>query len=718
MNRPPALPPGTGRVFRDPYGIPHLWGRSAEDLAYLQGYTAALDRAWQIEVARWRGEGRLAERIGRCGLDSDAFVRRAGLPAAVRTSYRRLGPAHQNWCAAYADGVNAGLPDGALRAGEFTRVGAVAGRWSPWTPIGVFAVTHLLFGTCQYKLWRERVATTVGPAWLDLLGLEGADPAAGAGSNAFAVTGARTASGRPILAGDPHRTIEQPGGYQQVRLACPEFDVVGLAFPGVPGLPHFGHAGSVAWATTNAMADYQDLYREELRRDGRRVLVREPAGWAEAAVRVEQVAVAGGAPIELEVIATGRGGVVIGGPGVTSFSLATPALGAADWGFGCLLPQLRAGTLDQLEQAMAGWVEPVNAVLIADAREIRSLITGRVPARSHRNRVRPVAGAEPAYAWQGEEPRPPARRVADLVVNANDRASGAGLGYDYASPDRARRMLALIGDRTGLTVADLAAVSLDTRQPAYARIRPRLAAARAAGAAGRFRDQVLAWDGHADADSRAAAAFAAWRAAFVDWLLAQPALAALVADPDRTGVFAAVLDPRVRIGTAWEGLLHHGTALGLDVEAGIAEALRRAAEAPDPGRWGDRHAVRPVVIPAERADLERLGSAPTAGDSGCVLATRSQPGLQDRCSFGPVARYVWDLAARDDSRWIVPLGSSGQSRSPHRRDQLPAWAGGHTIPVVTDWARLRPDAVVPIRRHSGIGAAGVTEEKAGTRDDD
>ncbi|NEE09924.1 penicillin acylase family protein, partial [Streptomyces sp. SID7499] len=70
-------------------------------------------------------------------------------------------------------------------------------------------------------------------------------------------SGERTASGAPLLAGDPHRFIEAPGVYQQIRLACPAYDVVGLAVPGVPGIAHFGHGGLVAWAITNAMADYQ-----------------------------------------------------------------------------------------------------------------------------------------------------------------------------------------------------------------------------------------------------------------------------------------------------------------------------------------------------------------------------------------------------------------------------------------------------------------------------
>ena len=94
------------------------------------------------------------------------------------------------------------------------------------------------------------------------------DPSYVSGSNAWAVGGARTATGQPLIGGDPHRVIESPGVYAQVRLACEDpddvFDVVGFTFPGVPGVQHFAHAGPVAWAITNAVADYQDVFEESL----------------------------------------------------------------------------------------------------------------------------------------------------------------------------------------------------------------------------------------------------------------------------------------------------------------------------------------------------------------------------------------------------------------------------------------------------------------------
>ncbi|MFE2617338.1 penicillin acylase family protein, partial [Micromonospora chalcea] len=163
------------------------------------------------------------------------------------------------------------------------------------------------------------------------------------------------------IAGDPHRLLELPGVYQQVRLACPEFDVVGLAFPGVPGLPHFGHTGHVAWAVTNAMADYQDLYRERLRRDGDRVLARDVDGWTPVSRHVEEIEVRGGDPETVEVIETPRG-PVIDHDRVTgeAIALRAPSRVEARLGFEALLPLLRARRAGDVADALRHWVEPVN----------------------------------------------------------------------------------------------------------------------------------------------------------------------------------------------------------------------------------------------------------------------------------------------------------------------------------------------------------------------
>jgi penicillin G amidase len=613
-------------VFRDAWGIPHLRAGSVDELAYLQGRTTALDRGHQLEVDRRRSEGRLAELTGPAELPWDRFARRARLDDTARRCFDRLDVETRRWVIAYADGVSSRL-DG----------------WKPWSSLGVFLARHILFGTFPLKMWRAHVARTVGPSWVDTFVRD-----TSGGSNAWAVPG--------LLAGDPHRVIELPGVYQQVRLACPEFDVVGLAFPGVPGVQHFGHTGGVAWAVTNAMADYQDLYVEQIRRtpDGR-VEARSAAGWTPAHAHTETIAVRGGDAAEpVEVIETARGPIVD-----AALSLRTPCRAEFDIGFGALLPLLRASTVDDVAAALRRWVEPVNSVLVADTGgRTLQLVAGRVPLRDPLGRRVPVPAEDPRYAWRPGYADMPCAAVHSTAVTANDRRPDtAPLGIDFARPHRARRIRALID-----AGAAPEQIHMDT---VAARPLP---------------DAFPDWDGRMDADSTTAGAYAAWRAGLVRRLLAHPALRPLTAPTGYDPLFAPWLDPPTRIGIALDSVLSELSSHGVEVPL----------DGPAPAdRWGKRHVLEPLRLPGlPDAELPRVE---LSGDSDCVLATHSSPGVSDACWRGPVARYVWDLADRQRSRWIVPFGASDRPGDPHFADQLPLWAAGRLIEVVTDWDRLTED---------------------------
>ncbi|MFI7331414.1 penicillin acylase family protein [Micromonospora aurantiaca (nom. illeg.)] len=666
-------------VDRDQWGVPQLWAGDADALARLQGRVAAVDRAWQISVERWRAEGRLAAHVGPAELAWDRFARRVRLDDTARRCYERLDPDTRRWVEAYVDGVNSGLAEGAAAAPEFAATGTAPEPWHPWSPLGVFLVQHVLFSTFPNKLWHAHVARTLGPEAAGLFAVEGP---ASSGSNAWAVP-ADPATGRgPLIAGDPHRLLELPGVYQQVRLACPEFDVVGLAFPGVPGVPHFGHTGRVAWAVTNAMADYQDLYRERLRRDGDRVLVRDADGWTPAARHVEEIEVRGGAPETVEVIETPRG-PVIDHDRVTgeAIALRTPSRVEARLGFEALLPLLRARRTGDVADALRHWVEPVNSVLAADTGGgIRRLVAGLVPVRDERCRREPVPAWEPAYRWRGgylplvDEP------VDGVAVCANDRRDDvAAHGADFAPPHRARRIRALLADG-----AEPSTVHTDDRLPAgpLYRLLDRLDPDRLDEPARALLLRLRGWDRAMAAGSAGAGAYAAWRAALARRLRVHPRLRGLDEPCGFDELFAPWTDPAARIGLALD---HLATALGADLAEPAAEALAEVAAGPAPGEWGSRHLLHPVHLGVAPAITDAVTAmrrrVALGGDTDCVLATSSVPGISDACWRGPVARYVWDLTDRAASRWIVPFGSSGRPDEPHFADQLTHWAAGTLIPV-------------------------------------
>lgn len=709
----------TGEIFRDAWGIPHLRADDAMALARVQGRVTALDRAWQLEVERHRSQGTSASFLGAQALPWDRFVRRARLDDTARrclAGLERRDPESAEWVRAYVDGVNEGLAEGARRAPEFARTGLAPGRWEPWTPLGIWLGIHILFAGFPAKLWREQVVRHLGA---DAVQLFATDGPATSGSNGWLVSGERTVTGLPIIAGDPHRFIEEPGVYQQIHLSCPEFDVIGLAVPGIPGIAHFGHTGTVAWAITNAMADYQDLYRERLRRTGAGVEALDPDGvWRRAARHTEVVEVAGEEPVEVEVIETERGPVVIGGPeglpdvqegfseGLPhpldddgpplAVTLRYPPRVTSDLGFSALLPLLRARRVADVDRAADFWAEPVNVLQAADTEGgLLHRVAGNVPVRSAANRVRLVPAWEPGHDWQGRHETPRGGLVDGIAAMANQRGIAAPLGIEFAPPHRAERITALLGEKDRWSAADMPTIHMDTQLASAAPLLDLLRSVEPLSTeAARLRETLLGWDRRMDADSEAAAVYAAVRGAVVRRLAAHPAFAALSVPPAYPEVLLPWLALLPRIGFACEHLLRAEELFGIDraeiVRAAVEEVATELPTGARRATWGDTHRLAPW-----RALADTAYDAPgLSGDHDCVLCTSAVPGLTDLSARGPAARYVWDLADREASRWVVPLGASGIPGSPHQRDQLPLWLEGDLVPVVTDFTKLQKESDV------------------------
>lgn len=664
--------------YRDAWGVPHLRAADPQSLAFAQGHNAAADRAWQLETLRRRATGTSAAIFGAEWLPWDRLARQTCIVESARVAFERLDPETADWVRSYVAGINAALPDAAAAAPEFQ---GPPGVWKPWTPLAVWHAEHLLFGSgFPAKLWRERVIEHLGT---DAVGRFAMDGPAPTGSNGWIVDGSLTASGAPIVAGDPHRFLQLPGSYQQIRLACNEFDVVGLAMPGLPGIAHFGHTGAVAWGITNAMADTQDLFHERLRRDGDSVEAFGPDGWEFALAWTETIEVAGGEAVPFEVIVTNRGTVIADDDGA-ALSLRHPLHAEQELGFAALPKLLRAQTVADVDAALDGWVLPVNVVMAADtAGGLLHRVAGRVPERDAANLVRPVPAWEARYAWNGWK-RLASKEVGGFEAMANDRGISGELGVEFCSPQRVERIKDLLGERGDWAPADMAAIHMDTYLPTAATLLRLLPGLELSEPAARLRERLLAWDRRMDADSADAAAFAAFRAAFIRGLAALPVFAPL-AEPSRyPEVFAPWLVLEVRIGFALEHLLNGDLVTGGERDAALRDALDEAASQP-PATWGEVHRLVPWrdIDPPEAL-------AGMSGDADCVLSTSGAPGITEDFARGPAARWVWDLADREQSRWIVPFGASGVP-GPHYRDQFPLWRDGELIPVVTDWNQLHEE---------------------------
>ena len=737
----PGLAAGVS-VQRDEWGIAHIRAANEGDAHFALGFVHAQDRLFQMDLNRHRALGRAAEWLGAAAVEGDILCRRLGIADACRRDHDALSPEGRAMLACYVAGVNAFLDSGAPLPVEYGLLGVVPERWQPWHPIAVMRRLGLLMGSVWFKLWRILALPVVGaalaaklryddgggdllclppgaeatrfaadlaalrPAIEALLAAMGTDETGG-GSNNWAIAPARTATGRPVLAGDPHRLLEIPGMYAQHHLACDGFDAIGLTVPGVPGFPHFMHNGRVACCVTHAFVDIHDLYLEQF--DAAGTSARVGDGWQPAAIRTEQVAVRGEAPRSVTIVETRNGPVIAGKPkDGAALALRSVQFAETDLSFDCLPRMLRAGSVAELYEATRGWGLIDHNLVAADtAGHIGHRVRALVPRRPRANGWFAVPGWTDDGAWQGFIPHEAMPQAIDpaegVIVTANNRvvADGGGdyLCTDCHPPYRARRIAEMIAARPRFAVGDAAVVHADRLSANALLFRDRLAAlpAPADPPAAALRMAILAWDGRMEAESVAASSYIALRRAMTARLAHRSGLAGAVAHP-----WAAVPPAIAPVGQLWWTLptllRADDTSLldGWSWAEMFAAALAEVASGPPPAPWGAVHRPRLVhplsALHRDWAGLLDPPSLPIGGDSDTVMATGLMPAAGPEATSGSLCRYVFDVGAWDNSRWAVFHGASGHPGSPHYADQNPAWSACRMVPMRYDWSGIAAHA--------------------------
>ncbi len=687
-------------ILRDDYGVPHCYAGSERDALFAQGWVHAKDRLWQLEYDRRRGSGRLAEVVGQRGVPSDLFHRRMDLVAGVRGDWLAITPESRDLLEAYARGVNAArvaMVGGGSLPPDLVLAQVLPEPWEAWHSLLVFRVRHVLMGSARSKCWRalvtdvlgeEVAASLAGPPGADQIACVppgapcgaahpiagGEDPVAG-GSNNWALSGSRTRSGMPLLAGDPHRELEMPNVYVQGHVACAEWDVLGFSIPGVPGFPHFGHNAEVAWSITHAMVDDQDLYRFEDR--------------PEATRRTETIEVRGGDPVEVEIAISSRGPLV-----APDLALCWTATAEADTGFDALWPMLRARSVLELFEAMRPWAAPANNLLAADRSGTVGYQTrGRVPRRLRPEATwMPVPAEDLSYGWSGWVPFEEMPRLLNpscgFVYSANNPIladpSGPYLGMDTAAPWRASRLVARLSELRSAVPSDMESLHRDRVSIPALSIMERL---------GEW-SLLSSWDGEMLEESHEAAAYGMLRRELFLLVMERSGLGRHLETPLNRllpGVLPesslmAVIERHLRAGD--ESLLGGCT---------WDEALRLATEAVEASwtgqSWGElHHTAQRHLLGLDELDPPRV---PYSGDMDTVQAAAYVPGQDLTTRAGSVARYCFDLSDWDSSGWVVPLGAAGNPHDRHAFDQQGAWRNGRLLPA--RWSRQEVEASASAR---------------------
>ena len=739
-------------VYRDRWGIPHIRAENEADLFFAQGFATAQDRLWHMDFDRHQALGRWSEFAGAIGIERDRLLRAAGMGRTAKLDYQLSSPAAKSMVDAYTAGVNAFLDTTRTLPIEYKLLDARPERWENWHCLAVYKMRNTLLGTFEPKLFMTRLAIALGgeraanlikgyPAGHLLTvppgavyegppldGLEELTRAAEEvnwlnetefGSNAWSISGERTASGLPLVAGDSHRALDTPSVYYQVHLSCPEFSVIGHSVPGMPGALHFCHNEHVAWGMTYGSADTQDLFIEQFREgdDGREYLFKDE--WREAEVLNETIEVRGGDLVELEVTITHHGPVIAGDPTTgVGVAISDPGLIDGSRWVDAALDAMKSRSIAELHEAFRHWTDRVNNYAVADVGGNFGYIhAGKIPIRGEANGWRAVPGWTGEYEWNGYIPHDELPKAINpetgYAVTCNQRVAGHDypyyVGLCFTPEHRARRVQAgILGLESGsATVDDMARIHADRiSEPAriftraLIEIEPLDADSEAALAL------MREWDYRMDRDLAQPFIYAKTRAhvvrRVVEHLLGDFASEVLSEAAGSATVLRQIVEQMTQglergdtsitpDGGDWEELLARG------LSDAVRELKDSLGEDMSQWRWGRLHRTAPrhplsEVFP-EAAEHLNPRSVETHGDGDTPLA--GGYGLQDEfvATSMSVNRYIHDPSDWTKSRWIVPLGASGHPGSAHYADQAEAWANVEYIPQLWDWEEIRREAV-------------------------
>ncbi len=737
-------------IFRDPYGIPHVSAQTVHDAFFGQGFVTAQDRLWHMDYDRRHAYGRLAEWLGPSAVDKDITMRRFGIGGTVNADYTAVNSDTRAMLEAYTAGVNAFIESSDRYPIEYRLLDEQPEPWQPWDCFAVYKVRHIFMGVFEGKLWRARLVNTLGPEKAaellrgyqrghlviippghpyegealdgleelsrNMAAIEWLTEHPDTGSNSWAVDGNRTATGRPLLAGDSHRLLDTPNAYYQNHIQCPDFDVIGLSFPGCPGFPHFGHNAQVAWCVTHAQADYQDLYVERFSADDATTYEFE-GEWKQAEVRHDVITVRGEAPREIAVTVTHHGPIITGDP-QKGFGIAFKYTATADpyVGFDCLLPMMTAATVDAMDAAMRQWIDPCNNFLFTDTTgDIAYLHRGRVPIRSMANAWLPVPGWTGDYEWQGDIPFDAMCRVRNpetgFIVTANNRIPDEDYPYyialSYVPEYRARRIwtrLSEMGEATAESMravhGDCTSIPAQTLSKLVARLEPTEDFPAKAQAA------LAGWNGAMEPDAVAPTIYSAFRITllkrFVTHLVGP--LCEVMFTATGRGAPRHLMELATRMVTLVENddtsMLPPDTpwrSLAAEAFLEAVSYLKTEYGSDMTGwSWGAVHRTRPKHPFSDLfPELKQMLDPPSfgmGGDGDTPLAAGYAPASPFAVTLLSVARYVYDTADWDNSGWAVPLGVSGHPASPHYADQAAVWGRVDLVPMRYTWDRIRAEA--------------------------
>ncbi|HKI58881.1 MAG TPA: penicillin acylase family protein [Trueperaceae bacterium] len=729
-------------IVRDANDIPHIFAKDVPDALFALGYVHAQDRLWQMDFQRRVGSGTLSEVLGKATVSTDEFLRTLGVYRASRQALDHLDAETRTRLDAYVAGINAYIDHhkGAwppeyvvlgVKPQHFTAADVIVwAKMMSWDLSGNWS-TELLRARLIARLEPKDPAQLVDTLWpaypsdgpvvlpdfralyrslpLDALAAVAPPPAPpGLGSNDWVVAGSHTASGKPLLANDPHLELDAPSLWYLAQISAPGWNVIGGTLPGTPAVL-LGRNERIAWGFTNTGPDTQDLFIEKVDpNDDSRYIT--PDGSAPFQTRREVIHVKGGDDVVLNVRSTRHGPVISDVAGDAAavakqsgsgyvLAMQWTALEPDDTTIQAAMEMNTAQNWSQFRTALQDFVTPEQNIVYADVDgNIGYYAPGRIPVRKQGNGSVPEPGWTGAYDWVGTVPfdalphtfNPASGRV----VTANNKVVPDGYPYyltrDWTVPYRAERIGSLLDGAPKATVGTMEQIQADQTSrfaqaflPTLRAIEPPSELAAAA------RAQLVNWDGDMTQQGSAPLVFAAWYRAFSRRVYA-----------DEMGeLFDAYLGfhPRflLHVLHSDQSWCDDVTTPGIetcDVQAtralqdAVTELAKSQGKDPSRWRWGKVHRAYSAHQVFTDTPLARFFDLSVPNGGGAFTVDVGRYDMADaahpyRQIVGPGYRAVYDLSKPDASRFIQTTGQSGNPLSKHYGDFQRIWRDVRYLPM-------------------------------------
>jgi penicillin amidase len=727
----------------DEWGVPHIYAESQYDAFFVQGFNAARDRLWQIDTWRRRGLGELSAQLGAAYVAQDRAARLFLYRGDMYREWLAYGSDAKRIAESFTAGINAYVdltqarPD--LLPPEF---GVLGYRPAHWQPADVVRIRgNGLWRNLTNEVERARIlcrfSPTVAslhkrlePAW-NLTVPAGLDPCSipkqvldvyllakapvsfsqpslalayaldaehrvGIGSNNWVVAPSRTATGRPILANDPHRGHAVPSLRYVAHLVAPGIDVIGAGEPALPGIS-IGHNERIAFGLTIFPIDQEDLYVYETR-PGAANEYRYRDRWEPMQVLTEAIEVRGGSPQTIELKFTRHGPVIYeDAEHHRAFAARVAWLepGMAPY-FGSV-EYMRAQNWDQFLGALNRWGAPSENQVYADVDgNIGYKPAGLFPRRTTWDGLLPVPG-DGRYEWDGffdmdalpQEFDPPRGYIATanaMNLPPDYPIDARRIGFEWTAPWRARRLVEVLENQPRHTFADSLALQRDYTSLLARELIGRIPPTDRDAAATMLRG----WNGVLAPDSAAAALYVLWyykhlNSSLANW--AAPAEAqALIQPIDSLAVLDLIDTHRDEVAAL----------ITRSLAAAWTDAQARLGPDPAQWRWGSlhktafRHPLGARLPQAAMADYSRGGDGTTPNNT-------SFDGSDFSVTSGASWRMVLDVGNWDAAQMTNAPGQSGDPRSPFYANLLEGWANDQSFPLLYSHAAVDPHVVRIIR---------------------